>query len=195
MQSTTQAVRTEPGFTMFLNAVRKQAVAGDDPRLEIIVRALQSLARRVAAPKNGAQVRPSDLAQEAYLELFHRNDADPKMWTDREHFRAAAAATMRHLLVDHVRRKGARKRGGGRQQLDLEVLAERVGIESNQLSELDDALDHLQRLCSPAATIIQLHVFGGMALAEIAEAMGLSITKVRELQEYGRARVALDLRG
>lgn len=55
-------------------------------------------------------LQPTALANEAFLRLVDSKSVDP---TSRAHFLGVAARTMRQVLVDHARAKGAQKRGGG----------------------------------------------------------------------------------
>jgi DNA-directed RNA polymerase specialized sigma24 family protein len=50
------------------------------------------------------------VVHEAYLALVDQATAT---WNDRAHFCAVATRVIRHVLIDHARRRGARKRGGG----------------------------------------------------------------------------------
>ncbi len=170
MESTTQAILRQPELTVYLNDLQRHVAAHDDPRASIVARTLRSLARRVAEPGNAARLRPSDLAQDAFVLLFTRVDHEVKPWTDRNHFRAAAATAMRHILIDHVRRQKRHKRGA-EDLVSPDAMAARMGVRHDELPGLEDALDRLQQLCPDAATILQLRVFGGMSQSEIAAAM------------------------
>src|SRR5688572_128247 len=81
------------------------------------------LARRVP----GDTLETTALVHEAYLRLV----AQPAAPRDRHHFFALAATAMRHILVDHARRRLARKRGGD--QLPPVMIAE------SRLAALDRA--------------------------------------------------------
>jgi len=59
----------------------------------------------------GHTVQATMLVHDAYLKLIRQDRAS---WSDRNHFFAVAAQTMRRLLVDHARGRGRDKRGGGR---------------------------------------------------------------------------------
>jgi len=62
--------------------------------------------RRNEAPLT---LRATDLAHEAYERLHRQQAVD---WQNRNHFYAIAATVMRRVIVDHVRRRSAEKRGG-----------------------------------------------------------------------------------
>src|SRR5262245_3037906 len=64
----------------------------------------------------GHSLQPTALVHEAFLKLI---DSDGLAAKDRRHFFAIAANTMRRVLVEHARTRGADKRGGGQQRVTL----------------------------------------------------------------------------
>jgi RNA polymerase sigma-70 factor (ECF subfamily) len=101
----------------------------------------------------------------------------------RAHFLALAATMMRQVLVHHARRRNASKRGGGRKPITLDVGLVVSGDGSPEVIALDDALKDLANTQERKARIIELRYFGGLSDAEIAEAMGVSVTTVgREIR-------------
>src|SRR5271156_6581855 len=50
------------------------------------------------------------LVNEAYLRLFQ---GQPFQWENRKHLFCTVARCMRRVLMDHARRRGAERRGGG----------------------------------------------------------------------------------
>jgi RNA polymerase sigma factor (TIGR02999 family) len=80
---------------------------------------------------------------------------------------------MRRILVDHARRKHARKRGGERVRV---VLEEQLvgGTTEEDLLDLDAVLEKLTKLDPAQAQLVELRIFGGMTVAEAAAEMGVS---------------------
>src|SRR5262245_41104365 len=79
--------------------------------LPLVYDELRRLAARYLnheAPGNTLQ--PTALVHEAYLQLARRL---PDACLNRDEFLGFAANSMRRILVDHARRRGAEKRGGG----------------------------------------------------------------------------------
>src|SRR5262249_54364174 len=81
--------------------------------------------RRLAAAKRaqerpGQPLRPTALVHGAYVRLV--DGAEPQQFNSRRHFFAAAAESMRRILVERARARGSLKRGGGRERLDLDGL-------------------------------------------------------------------------
>ncbi len=85
-------------------------------------------AARLAAEPSGHTLQPTALVHEVYLRLGGHDRA----WTDRAHFLAAATRAMRHILVDHARRRGRVKRGGGARPVSLNGLD--VGIAARAMT-------------------------------------------------------------
>ena len=125
--------------------------------------------RRLAAgymrrERAGHTLQPTALVAEAYLRLVGEDHPE---WSDRVHFFAVAARHMRQILVDHARRRSARKRGGGKPgvTLDQDLLPAQG---SDDLVALDDALEDLARLDERKARAVELHYFGGLTHEEAA---------------------------
>jgi RNA polymerase sigma factor (TIGR02999 family) len=111
----------------------------------------------------GHTFRPTDLVSEAYLRL---SKGTPPEWNDRIHFFAVAARNMRQILVDHARKRMARKRAAG-EPVTLEP--DTIGTERAQdLVALEDALLALTAIDERKGRVIELHYFGGLTHEEIA---------------------------
>jgi len=73
-------------------------------------------------------------------------DAKGLRWQDRSHFLGISARLMRRVLVDHARKRGYQKRGGGAQQVTLTDALLITAAPSIHLIDLDRALDALAAL-------------------------------------------------
>ncbi|MEC9372686.1 MAG: sigma-70 family RNA polymerase sigma factor [Planctomycetota bacterium] len=116
-------------------------------------------------------LQPTALVHEAYLRLAESRST---RWSSAGEFRAMAAGAMRRILIDHARRRGAEKRGGGwlRVALNESLVG---GPDSNvDIISLDEALSALAELDERKARVVELRFFGGMTLAEIADTIGIS---------------------
>src|SRR5947199_3738276 len=98
------------------------AIEGGDPQaaeqlLPLVYEELRKLAaQKLAQEAPGQTLQSTALVHEAYLRLVanpgrEAGSADPP-WDSRGHFFAAAAEAMRRILVENVRRKKSKKRGG-----------------------------------------------------------------------------------
>lgn len=126
------------------------------------------------------------LVHEAFVRLV---DQDRVQWQDRAHFFAVAAQACRRILIDHARRHRAQKRGGGRARLTLD----RVQIEAEQRSEdlidLNDALERLADMDERLSKVVEYRYFGGLSEAEIADVLEVSERTVR--RDWVKARAWL----
>jgi len=146
----------------------------------IVHEELRRLAGRyMSGERAGHTFRPTDLVSEAYLRLA--GGAQPKL-TDRVHFFAVAATTMRRILVDHARERSAGKRGGGEQAITFDdgLFA---GERPHELVALHEALQALAAFDERAARAVELHYFGGLSHDELAAALDVSVrTVARDLR-------------
>src|SRR5690349_23277234 len=95
---------------------------GDPNALEkltpLVYAELRKLARfHMAKEAPGHTLQPTGLINEAYMKLVELRQAE---WKDRKHFFAAASQIMRHLLVDHARKKRSTKRGRDAKRVPFE---------------------------------------------------------------------------
>ena len=123
------------------------------------------------------------LVHEAYLRLV---DQTSPHWVNRPHFMAVAATAMRQILLDYAKRKHAAKRDGGRQRVPLHEIEEALGRDPNApegrteaLLALEDALAKLEQHNPRQSKIVECRFFGGMTIADTAEALGLSPATVK----------------
>ena len=118
----------------------------------------------------GHTLQPTALVHEAFLRVAAHQSMSGLSAT---HVRALFAQSMRRILVDHARRKKARKRGGERVRLELD---ERLipGASEEDLLDLDAILSRLAKLDPAQEQLVELRIFGGMTVAEAADEMGVS---------------------
>ncbi len=100
-----------------------------------------------------------------------------------------AARAMRSVVVDQARRRLAQKRGGGLEQVDLElaVAEEEFQSRATDLMALDEALSRLEQEDSRLAEVVQLRYFAGQSVADTAEALGVSERTVKRDWRMARA--------
>src|SRR5829696_4338939 len=94
----------------------------------------------IARERPDQTLRTTALVNEAYLRLV---DSSRVQWQHRAQFFAAAAGSMRRILVDYARRQHAGKRGGGLGALPLDEAAIVVEERAEMLIALDEALERL----------------------------------------------------
>src|SRR4030095_7887229 len=118
-------------------------------------------------------------------------------WRNRSHFFGVAAQLMRRILVDHARRRRARKRGHGMRPLALED-ADMAGTASTETGgvdvlALDEILQRLTTLDERQARIVELRYFGGLSIEDTAEALRISPATVKREWAVARAWLRREL--
>ena len=93
---------------------------------------------------------------------------------NRAHFCNLAARAMRQVLIDRARHRHADKRGAGVQPLSLSAADEVLGEDPFDVLALDQVMSELGRIDPQLAELAQLHLFGGLSIAEIAQLKGSS---------------------
>jgi len=118
---------------------------------------------------------PTALVHEAYLKLVDQSEAG---WESRAHFLGIAARAMRQILVDHARRRAARKRGGRYDRVTLEENL--IGRDERPLDILilDAALEKLAAQDARAERVVELRIFTGLTNRECALVLGVSLRTV-----------------
>jgi RNA polymerase sigma factor (TIGR02999 family) len=144
--------------------------------LPVVYAELRRLAHHyMAGERPGHTLQTTALVHEAYIRLV---DLDRMRWRDRGHFFAMAATLMRRILVDSARQRGRDKRGGGVlvTSLDDHEIPIAPGVD---VVALDDALVALAAMDPQQSRIVELRFFGGLTIAETADALDLSPTTVK----------------
>lgn len=138
------------------------------------------------AGNGGHTLTPTGLVNEVMVKLL---DGKPGSYQDDAHFVATATTAMRHILVDHARRKAAVKRTNDepapvdgdlwieyRLQLSPEATLD-VARELERLSETEPALVRL----------VELRVFGGLTFSEIGALMEIETKTAERRWRYASA--------
>lgn len=177
-----------PGeITRLLVAVRGGEPGAFDQLLPLVYDELRSAARsQLRRRRAGQTLDTTALVHEAYVRLVDRTRAE---WRDRGHFLAVAAVAMRHILVDHARRRMAQKRGGDAVRVTLDEA--RVGRDAPvvEILALDQALDALAALNERLSKLVELRFFGGLTVEETAGVLDVSERTVK--RDWRKARAFL----
>jgi RNA polymerase sigma-70 factor, ECF subfamily len=162
---------------------------GDSSAQEMLMKVLEAELRTLAikcmrSERRGHTLQPTALVNEAYLRLLGQSG---KQWKNRNHFLAVATQVMRRILVDYARAHKSEKRGHGA----IASIEGEIGTKGDQWSEelldLDGALDRLASFDQRQACIIELRFFGGLTEAEIAAEIGVSERTVKREWKAGKA--------
>jgi RNA polymerase sigma factor (TIGR02999 family) len=164
--------------------------------LEALIPLVYEQLRRVAANQMRAEnpghtLSPTGLVHESFLKLAGEKRTPD--WQDRKHFFVVAAKAMRQLLLDHARRKHARKR----EPAAPAAWADQVQLPGApwDVIDLDRALHRLEQTDPRMAKAVELRFFGGLNLEEIAEAMDVSAPTVSRELRLAEAWLAREIRG
>ncbi|MCG8403685.1 MAG: sigma-70 family RNA polymerase sigma factor [Phycisphaerales bacterium] len=122
-------------------------------------------------------LQPTALVHEVYLRIISQRNGT---WKNKSQFFAIAAQAMRHLLIDHARRRRTVKRGGNRRKLSLDAAAP-MAFRDEYLVALDDALTELAKFDPQLSKVVELRFFGGLTIEETARVLENSPMTVKRL--------------
>jgi RNA polymerase sigma factor (TIGR02999 family) len=171
----------------------RTAEAGDGPAaaqlFAALYRELHAIAER-QLHRGGAELTlgTTTLLHEAYLDITDREGLE---FASRGQFLAYAARAMRGLMIDYVRARRAKKRGG-----EFHITGSGAEFDfrdddqsPEELIQLGSALETLAQVDPALAQLVDLHFFCGFSLAELAELRGVSERTVQ--REWRKARLLL----
>jgi RNA polymerase sigma factor (TIGR02999 family) len=148
---------------------------------------LHGMARRQLARSGpGGILGATTLLHEAYLAISRQESA---AFPDRGRFMAYASRVMRGLIIDHVRRNRAEKRGGRFELTTLDGEAVAGDADAGDLSRISDALDELAAVEPELSQIVDLKYFCGFSFLEIAAMRGVSERTIQ--RHWEKARIYL----
>lgn len=174
-------------ITRILHRVRR----GDEDALgelmPMVYDELRAIARRqLRRGGSDSTIQTTVLVHEAFLKLA----GDARMNVqDRAHFYALAATAMRHVLVDHARRRNAIKRGGEFERVDFDAAVLDVDAQAELIVEIDAALSKLSQLSERLTRVVECRFFAGMSVEETAAALDVTVRTVH--RDWVKARAWL----
>jgi RNA polymerase sigma-70 factor (ECF subfamily) len=188
-QPTPAANGIDATVTELLRRHRAAQPGAADQLFSVIYPELRRLARALMRRERASHtLQPTDLVHDAFVRLV---DQTAIQAADRVHFLAVAARAMRQILVDHARRRGARKRGGdGWERVTFDEDMAQGPAGALELLAVDQALDALAKQDARAAQVVEMKIFAGLTSVEIADALGVSKRTVDGDWALGRLWVA-----
>jgi RNA polymerase sigma factor (TIGR02999 family) len=173
----------------------QQLATGDEAAADLLFPLIYDDLRGLAQSylrreRPGHTLQPTALVHEAYVRLVN---ADCLQVHDRAHFFRLAARAMRHLLVDHARRRQASKRGGDPVLVTQSALQNAGAWDEGRLLELHDALGTLAEMDARKAQLVELRFFGGMTIDEAALALGISAATAERDWAFAKAYLTRQL--
>jgi len=184
-------------ITGLLKAWRSGDSSAQDLLIPMVYQELRYLAsrsRRRAKPSETLET--TALVHEAYLRLVH---IDGVNWRDRIHFFAVSAQLMRRILIDSARAQHAAKRGGEdaspQSPTNWDQIASSGAVHTDDVLAVDQALNKLNSLDPRRARIVELRVFGGLSVEEVAETLSVSGITVMRDWKVAKAWLSRELNG
>lgn len=174
-------------ITQLILSIRQGHREAVDRLLALVYDELRVMARRRLGSRSpGQTLDTTGLVHEAYLKLFDRTRLE---WQDRKHFFSAVALAMRHIIVDHARRRLAQKRGGAPRPIDLDAAGLSTDDRIEEVLAVHEALGQLERLDERLASLVELRFFAGLSVEEAAEVLEVSARTVK--RDWRKARAFL----
>ncbi|MGE0129752.1 MAG: sigma-70 family RNA polymerase sigma factor [Blastocatellales bacterium] len=178
---------TPEQITRMLIAWNQGDESARDELMPLIYDELRRLARaRLRRERINHTLQPTALVHEAFLRLVDQSKVN---WQNRAHFFGAAARLMRQILINHAEARRAAKRGGEAERISLNDVDRFKVEEEIDLVALNEALKRLERIDPRQGRIVEMRYFSGLAIEEIAEALGVSPATVK--REWSAARAWL----
>jgi RNA polymerase sigma factor (TIGR02999 family) len=158
----------------------------DEPALDTVqwpdaYERLRRIARRLMSRERaGHTLSPTDVVHEALARLMAGESA-PRGLSLLELTRRASRA-MTEVLIDHARRRGAIKRGGGRRRVGLDEIEDaEVALDADNFDwlALHGALEEMARVDPRRHQVVLLHFFAGLNDQQIAAELKVDPRTVR----------------
>jgi RNA polymerase sigma factor (TIGR02999 family) len=172
--------------TLILSKIEHGDPTAAEKLLPLVYEELRILAAdKLAHEKPGQTLQGTALVHEAYLRLVNVDVA--QHWNSRGHFFGAAAEAMRRILVERARRRARSKHGGGIVRDDVSPSQIAAPEVSEELLDLNEALDKLAEHDAQSAELVKLRYFAGLTIPQAAEILGVSARKADFLWSFARA--------
>lgn len=190
----TASMLPEPGrlpgtISRLIGAAEEGSGAAASELFSALYRELHSIAERQLL-HGGSELTlgTTSLLHEAYLNI---SDREGVQFATQAQFLAYAARAMRGLMIDYVRQRRAKKRGGEFQitSANSDVIAVDGDDSAEEIAQLGSALDTLKDVEPALANLVDLHFFCGFSLGEVAKLRGVSERTVQ--RDWRKARLLL----
>ena len=160
----------------------QRAASGDSDAMRALFSSLypdiKRLARGKLAQAGGITgLNATALVHEGFMRMAEREGLQGQT---RLQFFAYIGKVLRSIVIDFVRERDADKRGAGMTLLTLSHADGTLApwMDVTDMVALDQALDQLQKLDVRLYQVIELHVFSGLSLQEVAQELGVTLRTV-----------------
>lgn len=159
----------------------------------MVYKELRRLAQsRLAKLEAGQTLQATALVHEAWIRVVGSGDPG---WECRAHFFGAAAQAMRNIMVEQSRKKATLKHDRKLSQSEEEVQEIGIEVPLDNVLMLDDALRKLEERDQTKARLVELRFFTGLTMPEVAEVLGLPLTRVEREWRFTRAWLQREIEG
>ena len=154
--------------------------------LSLVYSELKVIAQyKMVSERSNHTLTPTALVHEAYLRLVNEPNLQ---WQSRRHFFAAAAESMRRILIESARKKLTVKHGANAiHSNNLDIIINEVDTFNANILDLDRALSQLEIKDENMACVVKLRYFSGLTVDETALALEISARSVNRLWAAARA--------
>lgn len=178
-----------------ITALLQRFSSGDAQAADELISLLYKDLRRMASyylrqERRDHTLQATALVHEAYQRLINQKDVH---WQNRSQFFAVAAQLMRRILVDYARRHHAVKRGGLVAKLRIEEVLVLSKEAPDSLLALHEMLDRLAEIDRNQAYVVELRVFGGLTIEQVAQLLNLSPATIKREWTMAKAWLSREL--
>jgi RNA polymerase sigma factor (TIGR02999 family) len=181
--------------TQILNQIENGNPSASDELLPVVYKELRRLAsQKLAHEKPGQTLQATALVHEAFLRLV--DQTTQQSWDNSRHFFAAAAESMRRILIERARQRASLKRGGDRERIELSpVEPSMLPLACDDILGLDAALQKLEQQHPRKAELVKLRFFAGLTVAQAADSLDISTSTAENDWTYARSWLRLEMEG
>ena len=175
-------------LTELLEAMRAGDTGAIDEIFSLTYRELREMAhQRLHRSNRVTSLDTTALVHECYLRLARLGQLQTR---DRSHFLSYAACVMRSIVVDFVRQRLAKRRGGDELRVTLGTdIRDSSAVSEEQIMQVDEALQELAVLDPRLVQVVEMRYFAGFTVEQIAESRGVTTRTIR--RDWEKARLLL----
>ena len=175
-------------LTQLLEKMRAGDTSAIDEIFTLTYRELHEMAhQRLHRSSRVTSLDTTSLVHECYLRLVRMGQLQTR---DRAHFLGYAACVMRSIIVDHVRQRLAKRRGGDELRITLVTdVRDSNSASEEQIIQVDEALQELAVIDPKLVQVVEMRYFAGFTVEQIAESRGVTTRTIR--RDWEKARLLL----
>ena len=147
---------------------------------------LKQLARyQLSGERAGHTLSTTAIVNEAFV----RMKSSSPQWNDQAHFFRVAGRVMRHLLVDHARKRISTKRGSGVDALNIDDLAVSSADDTLAVLAIDAAMHRIEEIDPRMAQVVECRYFAGLSVKETSVTLNVPVRTVERNWQRARAYI------